>query len=120
MLTKELFNWVKVAETKDFPDDGGGCVKFNGKQIAIFNFRSLGKWYATDNQCPHMKDMVIARGLIGDGNGEPKVACPMHKKTFSLESGKCLSGDEYELKTYSIKVENDRTLKFHKNIFTIL
>jgi nitrite reductase (NADH) small subunit len=97
--------WTKVANTDDFPVDGGSCVLFEGKQIAIFRFDSKGKWFATDNMCPHMKDMVLARGLIGDAKGEPKVACPMHKKTFSLETGKCLSGDDYEISTYPIKVE---------------
>lgn len=99
--------WTKVANTDDFPSDGGNCVLFEGKQIAIFRFDSKGKWFATDNICPHMKDMVLARGMIGDAKGEPKVACPMHKKTFSLETGKCLSGDDYEITTYPIKVEGD-------------
>lgn len=99
--------WTKVASINDFPPDGGSCVLFKGKQIAIFRFDSKDKWFATDNMCPHKKDMVLGRGLIGDSNGEPKVACPMHKKTFSLETGKCLSGDDYKISTYPIKVENE-------------
>jgi len=51
--------------------------------------------------------MAISRGMIGSTGDEcePKVACPFHKKTFSLLTGECLSGDEYEIKTYPIKVE---------------
>ena len=37
---------------------------------------------------------------------EPKVACPFHKKSFSLENGKCLSGDDYCIQTYAVKVED--------------
>jgi nitrite reductase (NADH) small subunit len=37
---------------------------------------------------------------------EPKVACPFHKKTFSLKTGACLSGDDYQIQTYPVKVEN--------------
>ena len=33
--------------------------------------------------------MVLARGLIGDQQGVPKVACPLHKKNFSLTDGDC-------------------------------
>ena len=106
MSTLKEITWTKVAHTDDFPIDGGNCVLFEGKQIAIFRFDSMGKWYATDNMCPHKKDMVLARGMIGDLKGEPKVACPMHKKTFSLETGKCLSGEDYEIATYPIKVED--------------
>ena len=50
--------------------------------------------------------MVLARGMIGSTGDEPKVACPFHKKTFSLESGACLSGDDYEIKTYPVKIED--------------
>jgi len=39
---------------------------------------------------------------------EPKVACPFHKKTFSLKTGLCLSGDEYEIKTYPVRVKDGK------------
>jgi nitrite reductase (NADH) small subunit len=45
--------------------------------------------------------------MIGTQAGEPKVACPFHKKTFSLQTGACLSGDDYEIKTYPVKIEGD-------------
>lgn len=97
--------WIKACSTADIPEDGGGCALINGEQIAIFNFTRRNEWYATQNLCPHKKQMVLSRGMIGSANGEPKVACPFHKKTFSLKTGACLSGDEYEIKTYPIKVE---------------
>ena len=51
--------------------------------------------------------MVLARGMIGDQAGEPKVACPFHKKTFSLCTGKNLNGEEgYELQVYPVKIED--------------
>ena len=37
----------------------------------------------------------------------PKVACPLHKKTFSLESGACLSGEDYKVRVFPVKVEGD-------------
>jgi nitrite reductase (NADH) small subunit len=98
--------WQKVCSTIDVPTDGGTCVLLEGKQIAVFNFTRTGKWYATDNMCPHRKQMILSRGMIGDMAGEPKVACPYHKKTFSLNDGKCLSGDDYQINTYPIKVED--------------
>ncbi len=47
------------------------------------------------------------RGIIGDSQGLPKVACPLHKKTFSLESGECTSGDSFQIKVYPVKVEGE-------------
>jgi nitrite reductase (NADH) large subunit len=99
--------WVNVGKAWDFPKDGGACVKHGGLQIAVFNFVSRGQWYATQNMCPHKKAPVLSRGIIGDQDDMPKVACPLHKKTFSLEDGRCLSGEEFAIETFPVKVEGD-------------
>lgn len=99
--------WFKAASVNDFPADGGACVKYKNKQIAVFNFTRLGKWYACQNVCPHKMEMVLSRGMIGDDKGIPKVACPLHKKTFSLESGENLNGDLGAIATYPVKVEGN-------------
>ncbi len=99
--------WFKAASTKDFPVDGGACIKYKDKQIAVFNFARLDKWYACQNVCPHKMEMVLSRGMIGDDKGTPKVACPLHKKTFSLENGENLNGDLEAIATYPVKIEND-------------
>jgi nitrite reductase/ring-hydroxylating ferredoxin subunit len=51
--------------------------------------------------------MVLARGLLGDQDGTPKVACPLHKKTFNLETGECMSGDDLSVHTFPVKIEGD-------------
>ena len=102
----EVKEWVKTSSVDDFPQNGGACVLVNGEQIAVFNFTTENRWYATQNECPHKGEMAISRGLTGDSEGHPKVACPFHKKTFSLENGKCLSDEQYALKTYPVKIEN--------------
>jgi nitrite reductase (NADH) large subunit len=99
--------WVRVGAVADFPVDGGAAVKYGAFQIAVFNFASRGEWYACQNLCPHKRELVLARGIIGDQSGIPKVACPLHKKTFSLESGECLSGEQYQVNIYPVKTENE-------------
>jgi nitrite reductase (NADH) small subunit len=97
--------WVKAANVGDFPRDAGACVKLGELQIAIFNF-GKDEWYAVQNQCPHQGQMVLSRGLIGDASGEPKVACPLHKNSFSLLTGEHLGGNaEWKLQTYPVKIE---------------
>jgi nitrite reductase (NADH) small subunit len=50
-------------------------------------------------------EMVLSRGMIGDDKGIPKVACPLHKKTFSLETGENLNSDLDAIATYPVKIE---------------
>ena len=57
--------------------------------------------------CPHKNAFVFSRGIVGTMGDEPKVACPLHKKTFSLRTGECLSGDPYAVKVFPVKVEAD-------------
>lgn len=99
--------WVRVGAVKDFPVDGGACIRYGYAQIAVYNFASRGEWYATSNMCPHKREFVLSRGILGDAQGEPKVACPLHKKTFSLKTGDCLSGEPYSIDTYSVRIVGD-------------
>jgi nitrite reductase (NADH) small subunit len=99
--------WFLACRADDVPDNGGVCVKYRQQQIALFNFTRRGEWYASQNECPHRGQMALSRGMIGSQGGEPKVACPFHKKTFSLTDGRCTSGEEaYTLTTYPVKLEN--------------
>ena len=99
--------WVRVGPVGDFPETGGRAIKHGGAEIAVFRFDSRGEWYACENTCPHKREAVLSRGILGDQNGVPKVACPLHKKTFSLESGECLSGESYRVQVFPVRVEGD-------------
>jgi nitrite reductase (NADH) small subunit len=100
--------WFPACRTTDVPINGGVCVKYKHQQIALFHFTRRNEWYATQNLCPHRMQMALSRGMIGSQNGEPKVACPFHKKTFSLVNGQCMNDDECEsIKTYPVKIENN-------------
>jgi nitrite reductase (NADH) large subunit len=102
--TDNAAEWVRVARAVDVPPDGGVTVCHGSRQIAVFNFASRGTWYACQAQCPHRGDMVLGRGLLGTQGDEPKVACPMHKKTFSLETGDGLSDSQYRLETFAVEL----------------
>lgn len=102
----ETTQWITACHVDEVVENGGVCVKYGNHQIALFYFTRRNEWYATQNECPHRKQMALSRGMIGSTAGEPKIACPFHKKTFSLATGQCLSGDECAIKTYPVKVEN--------------
>jgi hypothetical protein len=42
---------------------------------------------------------------VGDSCGVAKVACPLHKRTFALHDGRCLSGEGAGVITFPVKVE---------------
>ena len=107
MISSNTVTWFAACKTNDVPLNGGVCVKYQDRQIALFHFTRRNEWYATQNECPHRNQMALSRGMIGSQNNEPKVACPFHKKTFSLVTGKCLSGDECTIKTYPVKIEGE-------------
>jgi nitrite reductase (NADH) small subunit len=104
---EEVKVWFKAAAVSAFPKDGGACVKYKDLQIAVFNFSRLDKWYACQNLSPEKQEMVLSRGMLGDHKGIPKIACPLHKKTFSLETGENLNADLEPIAIYPIKIEGE-------------
>lgn len=98
--------WFEVGTVSDFPENSGACIKYKTKQIAVYNFTRMSKWYACQNLCPHKMEMVLSLGMIGDKEGIPKVACPMHKKNFSLEDGSNLAGEDLKIAVYPVKIKN--------------
>ncbi|MEX2187779.1 MAG: nitrite reductase large subunit NirB [Pirellulales bacterium] len=105
--------WVRVGDEVDFPKDGGATIKYGDVQIAVYNFTSRGQWYASQNMCPHKNAFVLSRGILGTQGESPKVACPLHKKTFSLDSGQCLSGEDLGVKVFPVRV-------VHGDVFLLL
>jgi nitrite reductase (NADH) small subunit len=95
--TSVNWQWRLACRVEDIPAEGGACVLLDGQQIAIFYFARRNEWYATQNRCPHRGQMALSR-----------VACPFHKKTFSLVTGECLSGDDYQIQTYPVRVKGDK------------
>ncbi len=99
--------WVRLAKVSEVPRDGGIAARYGQREIAIFNFASRGEWFATENLCPHKHQMVLARGILGEKGGRPKVACPLHKNTFDLATGSCLGGDLASIATFPVKLVGD-------------
>jgi nitrite reductase (NADH) large subunit len=100
--------YVRVAALADVPAEGGIAVQYGDAQLAIF--RVNGELYATQNSCPHTQAAVLARGIVGDAAGAPKVACPLHKRTFDLRTGACLSQDAPAIATFPVRIDGDDIL----------
>lgn len=106
----KIKEWFNAATINDIPADGGMAVLYEGQQIALFNFSETGQWYAMENVCPHKQQNCLSRGIIGTIGDEPKVACPFHKKAFSLKTGDCLTGEDYKVKVFPVKLDGENIL----------
>eukprot|EP00567_Pseudictyota_dubia_P014320 CAMPEP_0197441104 /NCGR_PEP_ID=MMETSP1175-20131217/7454_1 /TAXON_ID=1003142 /ORGANISM="Triceratium dubium, Strain CCMP147" /LENGTH=1146 /DNA_ID=CAMNT_0042971331 /DNA_START=506 /DNA_END=3946 /DNA_ORIENTATION=- len=103
-------SWVEVGSVSDFAPDVGSPILIGDTQLAVFNFASRGEWHCTQNMCPHKQAFVLSQGIMGSLDGVAKVACPLHKKQFGLETGEQLDGGDLRILTFPIKVEDDKVL----------
>lgn len=103
--------WIPFGPKELFTANSGGAVLYGETQLAVFNITELFNgiervsWFATQNMCPNDHAFVLAQGILGDVGGRPKIVCPMHKKSYDLEDGSCVSGEEtLRLETFHVKV----------------
>jgi NAD(P)H-dependent nitrite reductase small subunit len=110
IFAKSEKSWIEVGSTSDFLPNIGTPVKYGDTQLAVFNNANRGEWYCTQNMCPHKQAFVLSQGIIGDKEGLPKVACPLHKKQFSLETGEGVGDEELNILTFPVKIDNGKVM----------
>jgi nitrite reductase (NADH) small subunit len=94
--------WVTVCQLEQILPNSGVCALVAGQQIAIF--RTGKGLYAIDNYDPFSKAYVLSRGIVGDRNGIPKVASPIYKQNFNLQTGECFDDPTVKLLVYPVRV----------------
>lgn len=105
--------WQPIVESKHFVDTPTGSsknVKRGDTQLAVFKIK--GKWYATQQMCPHKRTFALSEGLIGDDIKADKlwVSCPFHKRNFTLngsDAGKCSNDAEVNIATFPVEERDD-------------
>lgn len=119
--------WEPLVETRHFDAEGRSSaqVKRGDTQLAVFRVR--GRYYATQQMCPHKRAFVLSDGFIGeqtageatgksngDSNGDAGskywVSCPYHKRNFDLNGavpGKCSSDDALSIATFAAEARDD-------------
>jgi nitrite reductase (NADH) small subunit len=94
--------WITVCQLEQILLNSGVCALVADRQIAIF--RTVEGIYAIDNYDPFSKAYVLSRGLVGDRNGIPKVASPIYKQNFNLQTGECFDDPMVKLPVYPVRV----------------
>jgi len=100
--------WTDICPKSDLTPNAGICAKFNEQQVAIFLCKHSDSVYAVANFDPFGQANVLSRGIIGSTEGITYVASPLYKQRFNLVTGECLDSEIHQLKTFDIRVENER------------
>ncbi|KAK5118751.1 hypothetical protein LTR85_007957 [Meristemomyces frigidus] len=106
-------SWQPLAQSDQFTDSATGsslAVKRGDTQLAIFKVK--GKYYATQQMCPHKRAFVLSDGLIGDDAKTDKlwVSCPYHKRNYELkgdDAGKCGNDETVNIATFPVEARED-------------
>ncbi len=106
--------WQPIIETRYFAETLTGSsvtIKRGDTQLAIFKIK--GKYYATQQMCPHKRTFALSEGLLGDDIASLKlsVSCPYHKRNFTLngsDAGRCSNDPELSIATFEVQERGDR------------
>ena len=97
--------WIDVCAVDDITPDTGVAVLLGELQIAIVRVGDGDdQIFAVGNYDPFSHAFVIARGIVGDRGGVPKIASPIFKQSFDLTSGQCLDDANVRLPSYPTRV----------------
>jgi nitrite reductase (NAD(P)H) len=108
--------WQPIIEASHFkdadvsPNGISANIKRGDTQLAVFKVK--GKYYCTQQMCPHKRAFVLSDGLIGDDLASNKlwVSCPYHKRNYELSgesAGKCTNDDEVSIATFPVEERDD-------------
>src|SRR5881392_3095016 len=103
-------DWIDVCGVDDITPDTGVAVLIGNVQIAVVRVGEGDheQFFAVGNYDPFSRAFVIARGIVGDRDGVPKIASPIFKHNFDLRTGQCLDDPSVRLPSYPVRVNNGR------------
>jgi len=103
-ITEGETTWVQVCALADLPIDRGACVLVAGVQVALFRLATTDEVRAISNYDPFSGANVLSRGIVGSRGGIRKVASPMYKQSFDLDTGVCLDDSSVVIPVYATRV----------------
>jgi len=106
-------SWQPLARVEQFQDSATGssvAIKRGDTQLAIFKVK--GRFYASQQMCPHKRAFALSDGLIGDDMTTDKlwISCPYHKRNYELKganAGKCDNDESLNIATFPAECRDD-------------
>jgi len=102
-------DWTEICPLDRLTPDRGVAAMVDGRAVAVF-LLSSGELHVVDNVEPFTGTSVLSRGLVGDVDGVPTVASPLHKQRFDLRTGACLDVADVSVSTHHAKVVDGMVL----------
>ena len=100
--------WFDVCALADIAPASGVAALIAERQIALVRPGDGEQVFALSNYDPFSEAFVISRGIVGDRAGRPKIASPIYKQSFDLETGACLDDPSVRLPVYAVRVRQGR------------
>jgi len=95
--------WVDVCPLERLTPGRGVCALIGGLQVAVFRIAGE-EVYALSNFDPFSGAFVLSRGIVGSRAERLKVASPIYKQSFDLETGVCLDDATITVRTFEVRV----------------
>lgn len=106
--TRALPGWRDICAVEEIVLNTGMAARLDGHQIAVF--RTSEGVFAIGNHDPFSGANVLARGIVGDLDGELVVASPVYKQHFCLRTGICLEDASVKVPSWSTALHKGRIL----------
>ncbi len=90
--------WFRVCAESELKPGHARSIRLLARLYAVFNLN--GTLHGLDGACRHMK-ANLALGRVDDET----VECFMHGWRYNIRSGKCLTEDYGDVRTYPVKLE---------------
>ncbi len=95
--------WVDVCPLEKLIPGRGVCALVGGLQVAVFRIAGE-EIYAISNFDPFSRAFVLSRGIVGSRAERLKVASPIYKQSFDLDTGVCLDDAMVSVRTFEVRV----------------
>lgn len=105
MSVQQDLQWQTLCSEQDLVAEAGVAAWTQDGPVALFWLPSQeGQLFCIGHYDPLGKANVLARGIVGDRQGEPMVASPLYKQHYSLVSGQCLEDEAVSVPVYPVRL----------------
>jgi nitrite reductase (NADH) small subunit len=99
--------WTDVCDLAQLEVGRGVAAVVGDQQVALFRWDD-DTVYALSNLDPFSNAYVMSRGIVGSRGEIRKVASPLYKDNFDLETGACLDDPTQGLTSFPVRIVDGR------------